>query len=306
MPNTLANAHITSIADITLEEIEMLIKTAKALKKSPAKDLLRGKILASCFFEPSTRTRLSFESAICRLGGNYIGFSEAENTSAKKGETLSDSMKVISAYCDALVLRHPLEGAAALASQVASVPVINAGDGSNQHPTQTLLDLFSIKECQKDLEGLRIAFVGDLLHGRTAHSLATAAALYNMRMYFVSPSILMMPDDVCEGLRRQGAKFSFHPTIEEVLPKVDVLYMTRLQKERMHHTLQNPFQLKAKMLSRAKKSLRVLHPLPRVGEIATDVDNTDHAYYFEQAENGLYMRQALLAHILKPKSWKGI
>ena len=182
MSNHLANQHIVSIADLEIKDIDLILKTAKSLKKKPSEDLLRGKVLASCFFEPSTRTRLSFEAAMHRLGGNVIGFSEGATTSAKKGETLSDSMKVISSYADAIVLRHPLEGSAKLAAAISSVPVINAGDGSNQHPTQTLLDLFSILETQETLQNLRIAFVGDLLYGRTAHSHAPACSLFNMRL----------------------------------------------------------------------------------------------------------------------------
>ncbi|MBI2742722.1 MAG: aspartate carbamoyltransferase [Chlamydiales bacterium] len=302
---TLENRSLISIADLSKEEIEKLLKSAAQFKKSPPKNLLQGQILASCFFEPSTRTRLSFEAAMLKLGGQVIGFSDASSTSMKKGESLSDSMKIIGGLSDLIVIRHPMEGAARLASQSTTKPVINAGDGANQHPTQTLLDLFSIKECQGRLEGLNVAIVGDLKYGRTVHSLAYAAALFDMRLYFVSPEELTLPETVLQQLRKMRGKFSFHHTIEEVIGKVDILYMTRLQKERfdesVYEKVKESYILKEALLKKAQKHLKVLHPLPRVNEIEISIDKTPYAYYFQQAENGLFVRQALLAHILGKK-----
>jgi aspartate carbamoyltransferase catalytic subunit len=216
--------NLISISDLSKEEIEKILKRAAEFKKKPPKDLLRGKILASCFFEPSTRTRLSFESAMLKLGGQVVGFSDAASTSVRKGETLSDTMRVIGGLADLIVIRHPLEGAAKLASQATTKPVINAGDGANQHPTQTLLDLFTIKECQGKLSGLNIAIVGDLKYGRTVHSLSYAAALFDMRLYFISPDELTLPDAILQELRKKRGKFSFHRSIEEAIGKADILH----------------------------------------------------------------------------------
>lgn len=303
MKNPFHNRSLISIADLSKDDILHVIKRAEEIKRAKPRDLLRGKILASCFFEPSTRTRLSFESAMHRLGGQVIGFSDGMNTSVKKGESLHDSMCVIGGYADVIVLRHPLDGAARCASEATTKPVINAGDGSNQHPTQTLLDLFTIKECQKKLKGLNIALVGDLKYGRTAHSLALACALFDIRLFFVSPEQLSLPEEICHGLRKRGVKFSFHQSVEEVLGKVDILYMTRIQKERIEDPsyahVKEPFILRAHLLAKAKKNLKILHPLPRVGEIDVAIDKTPFAYYFDQAENGLYVRQALLTLILR-------
>lgn len=303
MKNPMRGRSLISIEDLTKEEILFVLKKADEFKKKRPKELLKGKILASCFFEPSTRTRLSFESAMLRLGGNVIGFSDSDSTSAKKGESLHDSMKVIGQYADILVVRHPSEGAARMACESTQTPVINAGDGANQHPTQTLLDLFTIKECHGKLKGLNIALVGDLKFGRTVHSLSLASSHFDMRLFFVSPEQLTLPDEISHALKKRGVKFSFHRTIEEVLGKADILYMTRIQKERFdpsaYEKLKNAFILKEGMLAKAKKNLKVLHPLPRVNEIETSVDKTPHARYFEQAENGLYVRMALLSLILE-------
>jgi len=295
--------HLISIADLKKEEILSLLKFASELKKKPIKNALKEKILASCFFEPSTRTRLSFESAIIRLGGQVIGFSDSHFISTKKGETLCDSIKIISKYADVIVIRHPLEGAAKLASEVSSVPVINAGDGANQHPTQTLADLFTIQECQGKLEGLQVAMVGDLKYGRTIHSLALGAALFDIRLYFISPDQLTMPDDILQELRKKGVKFSFHRSIEEVVGKVDILYMTRLQKERLaegeFEKIKDQYVLTKDMLDSAKKNLKILHPLPRIFEIDPAIDKTPFAFYFQQAENAVFIRQALLLSLLR-------
>ncbi|WP_417349563.1 aspartate carbamoyltransferase [Ferrimonas sp.] len=304
MTNPLYNKNIISIADLSRTELELIVSTAQSIKCEPRPQLLAGKVIASCFFEASTRTRLSFETAVQRLGGTVIGFDSGGNTSlAQKGETLADSVKVISSYSDAFFMRHPQEGAARLASEYSSVPVINGGDGANQHPTQTLLDLFSIYETQGTLEGLKVAFVGDLKYGRTVHSLAQALSLFGCQFYFVAPDALRMPDYLCEELSDAGIQFTHLENLDQVMPELDVLYMTRVQKERFDPTeyqhMKSKYVLTAAMLKEVKDNLKILHPLPRIDEITTDVDDTPYAYYFEQAENGVYARQALLALVLK-------
>ena len=302
MKNSLQGRSLISISDLSKDEILVILKKADEMKKKPPKEMLGGKILASCFFEPSTRTRLSFEAAMIRLGGSVIGFSDSASTSTQKGESLHDSIKVIGSYADILIVRHPKDGSARVAAEATDKPVINAGDGANQHPTQTLLDLFTIKECQKKLKGLSIAFVGDLKHGRTVHSLSLAAAHFDMRLFFVSPEELALSDEISRALKKQGIKFSFHRTLEEVLGKVDILYMTRIQNERLDPSERSKFKetflLTENMLAKAKKNLKVLHPLPRIREIETAVDKTPYAHYFQQAENGLYVRMALLSLII--------
>ncbi|MGL4753999.1 MAG: aspartate carbamoyltransferase [Aeromonadaceae bacterium] len=303
MANPLYQKHIISISDLTRSELELVVETASRLKAEPRHDLLCNKLVASCFFEASTRTRLSFETAVQRLGGNVIGFADAGNTSlAKKGETLADSVRIITSYTDAYVMRHPQEGAARLAAEFSRVPVINAGDGSNQHPTQTLLDLFTLYETQGRLDRLNVAFVGDLKYGRTVHSLAQALSLFHARLFFVSPEALAMPDYICEELEERGIEYSVHETLEEIIPQLDILYMTRVQKERFDETeyrhIAAKYVLTVETLAGARNNLKILHPLPRVDEIHIDVDTTPYAYYFEQAENGVYARQALLALVL--------
>ncbi|MFW7524562.1 aspartate carbamoyltransferase [Vibrio ostreicida] len=305
MTNTLYNKHIISIAELSREELELIVNTAGQLKAHPKPELINNKVIASCFFEPSTRTRLSFETAIQRIGGNAIGFDNGSNTSlVKKGETLADSVQVISSYVDAFIMRHPQEGAARLASEFSNgVPVINAGDGANQHPTQTLLDLFSIAETQGRLDNLNIAFVGDLKYGRTVHSLTQALAKFKqVNFYFIAPDALAMPDYICEELDDLDIKYSLHTDMEAVIPDLDILYMTRVQKERFDESeyahIKSAYVLTAELLKKARDNLKVLHPLPRVDEITVDVDKTRHAYYFQQAENGVYAREALLALVL--------
>ncbi|WP_428772879.1 aspartate carbamoyltransferase [Vibrio sp.] len=305
MTNTLYQKHIISIPELSRQELELIVKTAGQLKSEPNPTLIKNKVVASCFFEPSTRTRLSFETAIQRIGGDVIGFDNGGNTSlAKKGETLADSVQVISSYVDAFVMRHPQEGAARLASEFSNgVPVINAGDGANQHPTQTLLDLFSIAETQGRLDDLNVAFVGDLKYGRTVHSLTQALAKFNnVRFFFIAPDALAMPDYILEELDEAGIAYSLHNDIESVVPELDILYMTRVQKERFDESeyahIKSAYILTAKTLEGARENLKVLHPLPRVDEITTDVDKTPHAYFFQQAENGVYAREALLALVL--------
>ncbi len=305
MAHSLFNRHIISIPELSRDELELIVDTATRLKAEPNPTLLKNKVVASCFFEPSTRTRLSFETAVERLGGSVIGFDNGGNTSlAKKGETLADSVRVISSYVDAFVMRHPQEGAARLASEFSNgVPIVNGGDGANQHPTQTLLDLFSIYETQGHLDNLNVAFVGDLKYGRTVHSLTQALAKFNnVRFFFIAPEVLAMPDYICQELEEHGIQFSLHNSIEEVVPELDILYMTRVQKERFDESeyahIKSAFILTAETLTHARPNMKVLHPLPRVDEITTDVDRTPHAYYFQQAENGVYAREALLALVL--------
>ena len=291
-----------SIADLSRDDMEQILDVAAKLKQTPHPELLKGRVIASCFFEASTRTRLSFETAVQRLGGTLIGFADGGNTSAKKGETLADSIKIISSYTDAVVMRHPQEGAARLATEFSTVPVLNGGDGANQHPTQTLLDLFSIKECQGRLDGLKVAFVGDLKYGRTVHSLTQALTHFNAEFTFIAPEALAMPDYILHELEEKGIKYRCCDTIEEVVAETDIVYMTRVQKERFEETeykhIASKYVLTNDTLKHAPKHLKVLHPLPRVDEIAVEVDSTSHAYYFEQARNGVYARQALLALIL--------
>ncbi len=302
MTNPLYKKHIVSITDLSREELELIVSTALSLKKTPRSGLLDGKVIASCFFEASTRTRLSFETAVQRLGGTFIGFAEGGNTSAKKGETLADSIQVISSYTDAVVMRHPQEGAARLASEFSTVPVINGGDGSNQHPTQTLLDLFSIYESQGTLDGLKVAFCGDLKYGRTVHSLAQALCRFGAEFTFLAPGALAMPDYLLQEFEEAGVTYHQANCFEEIVHKADILYMTRVQKERFDETeykhIASRYILTADHLKEAKPNLRVLHPLPRVDEITVDVDATPHAYYFQQAENGVYAREALMALVL--------
>ena len=303
MTNPLFQKDIISVSEFTKEHIELILKTARELKAHPRNDLLNGKLIGVTFFEGSTRTRLSFETAIHRLGGQVIGFPDAANTSlGKKGETLMDSIRIITSYTDALVIRHNREGAARLAADISPVPVINAGDGANQHPSQTMLDLFSIYETQGRLDHIKIAFVGDLKYGRTVHSLAEALSLYNAEIMLVAPDSLAMPQYILDILDERGIKYSFHSTLEEVIPEVDILYMTRVQKERFDETeyqnLRSKYILTSSMLDSARENMKILHPLPRIDEITTDVDSNPHAYYFKQAANGVFAREAILALVM--------
>jgi aspartate carbamoyltransferase catalytic subunit len=303
MNNPLYHKDLISISDLNRADIEFILKSAAHFKQHPKADLLKGTILASCFFEPSTRTRLSFEAAMMKLGGQVIGFADPGNTSSgAKGESLSDAIKVISSYADVIVLRHPQAGAARLAAEVSDVPVINAGDGGNQHPSQTLLDLFSIQQAQGKLDELSIAMVGDLKYGRTVHSLAEACALFNIRLYFVAPEALNMPSSICDFLRKKGVRFSFHQDIHEIISKVDIVYMTRLQKERFNaielQQIKEQLSLSPELIKQGKPNLKIMHPLPRNEEIAKTIDELPQAYYFQQAANGIPVRQAIFAAIL--------
>lgn len=296
---------VISIKDFSKEDLLHVLKQAENFKKLKNKStLLNGKIMASLFFEPSTRTKFSFESAMKLLGGKVLSFENIETTSVAKGESLHDTIKMMEKYSDIIVMRNPLEGAARYAAEVSEKPIINGGDGANQHPTQTLLDLFTINECQKKLSNLTIALVGDLKYGRTVHSLAEAMSHFNPKFYFVAPPILKMPSSIKEDLTAKKIKFTELETYARIINKVDILYMTRIQKERFadlldYEYVKNTYHLTAKDLVKVKGNLKVMHPLPRVNEIARDVDETPYAYYFQQANNGLYVRQALLALLLK-------
>ncbi len=297
------NKDIISISELSNKDIVKVLETAKKLEKSPKPRLLLGKVLATLFFEPSTRTRLSFESSMNRLGGRVLGFADAKVSSASKGETIHDTIKVVEKYSDVIVIRHPLEGAARVAAEATKKPVINAGDGANQHPTQTLLDLYTIKKTQGRVSKLKVAMVGDLKYGRTVHSLANALGRFDCEFFFVSPDSLKMPDEILDELKEMGVKYSEHKLVEDVVKKVDILYSTRIQRERFpdeeeYNKVKNIYILKEDLFKGVKKNLKILHPLPRVNEIEVEVDNTKYAHYFEQAGNGVPVRQALLGLVL--------
>jgi aspartate carbamoyltransferase catalytic subunit len=302
MSNLLYASDIISIRDLSLEQIHAILNLAKQFKQEAPKKYLLNKIIAHCFFEASTRTRLSFETASLRLGAQVIGFASADSLSISKGEDLSDTIKTISYYADLIVLRHPREGAARLAAEISSKPIINAGDGANQHPTQALADLLTIQETQGTLTDLSIAFVGDLKYGRTVHSLIQACAFYNCRLFLVAAPLLTLPQAYCDELKHQGIRFSFHSSLDELISRVDIIYMTRLQQERFTQTeselLEKPFVLTLEKLKKAQAHLKILHPLPRAGELDKTIDKTPCAAYFQQIENAIYIRQALLALLL--------
>lgn len=297
------NKSLVSIADYSKKNILRILKLAVEFEKDPYQQLLTRNVIATLFFEPSTRTRLSFESAISRLGGKVIGFSDSSSTSVQKGETLKDTIKTVSNYCDLIVMRHPIEGSARYASEVASVPIINAGDGANQHPTQTLLDMYSIKKTQNTLDNLNIFMVGDLKYGRTVHSLLIAMSHFNTTFNFISPKELKMPAVYKLHLDNLGLKYYEHTDFTEYISEADIVYMTRVQKERFsdlmeYEKVKNVYVLREHMLEKTKKNMKILHPLPRVNEINEDVDENMKAYYFTQALNGVYTRQAILTSIL--------
>ena len=298
MPKSLISIH-----DFTKEEMLHVVDVAQEFEKNKVQPILRDKVIATLFFEPSTRTRLSFETAANRLGARVIGFSDAGNTSVSKGETLKDTIKMVSNYVDLIVMRHPLEGAARYASEVASVPVINAGDGANQHPSQTMLDLFTIRQTQGTLNNLKINMVGDLKYGRTVHSLLQAMSHFNPDFTFTAPDELKMPQEYKDFLDSKGIPYTETRDLEGSLNDCDILYMTRVQQERFtdpmeYEKVKNTYNLTASMLGGAKDNMKILHPLPRITEIAQDVDDTKHAYYFKQAENGVYARMAIISYLL--------
>lgn len=296
--------HLVSINQLSAEQIIRILDRAALFEKNPNQRLLEGKVVATLFFEPSTRTRLSFETAVNRLSGRVIGFSDAATSSSSKGESLKDTISMVANYADVIVMRHFLEGAALYASELDRVPIVNAGDGANQHPSQTLLDLYSIRKTQGQLEGRTIALVGDLKYGRTVHSLIVGMAHFRPRFIFVSPPELRMPEECKDFCRQHDIPFTetsdFSP---EVIQGVDILYMTRVQRERFvdleeYERVKNVYILNREMLTDCRDNLRILHPLPRVGEIALDVDDTPQAYYVQQAQNGLYTRQSILCEVL--------
>ena len=297
------NKSLISIQDFSKEEILHILETAREFEKNRTQNILEGKVIACIFFEPSTRTRLSFETAVNRLGAKVIGFSDASNTSVSKGETLKVTIKIVSNYVDMIIMRHPLEGSSRYASEISSVPVVNAGDGANQHPSQTLLDLYSIMQTQGRLEGLDINMVGDLKYGRTTHSLLQAMSHFDPEFVFTSPGELKMPVEYKDFLQKKGIKYTETASLEEHLNDCDILYMTRVQQERFtdpmeYEKVKNFYRLEASMLKNVRPNMKILHPLPRVCEIDQDVDDTPHAYYFKQAENGLYVRMAIISYLL--------
>lgn len=298
------NRSLVTIANLTRDKIEYLIEMAAEFEKHPNRRLLEGKVVATLFFEPSTRTRLSFETAANRVGARVIGFTDPKVTSSSKGETLKDTLKMVSNYADVIVMRHYLEGAARYASEVTPTPVVNAGDGANQHPSQTMLDLYSIKKTQGTLENLHIYLIGDLKYGRTVHSLLMAMRHFNPVFHFVAPAELAMPDEYKIYCRAHGIRFVEDSRFdEESIAEADILYMTRVQRERFsdlmeYERVKDTYILRASMLGKAKPNMKILHPLPRVNEIAYDVDDDPHAYYFDQARNGLYAREAIICDVL--------
>jgi len=297
------NKSLVSINDYDKEKYIEILDLAEEFEKNPRQKILDNHVIASLFFEPSTRTRLSFESAINQLGGRIVGFTDASSSSVKKGESLVDTIKTVANYSDLIVMRHPVEGSARLASEVSSVPIINAGDGANQHPTQCLLDLYSIRKTQSTLENLDIAFVGDLKYGRTVHSLVIAMSNFNCTFHLVSPNELKLPSSVKRHIKEKNLTYYQYTNLDEAIPKADIVYMTRIQRERFadpleYEKVKNSYVLKNDMLKDSKENLKILHPLPRVNEISEDVDTNPKAYYFQQALNGVYVRQALLSSIL--------
>ena len=296
------NRSLISINDYSKEEILRVLDLAGEFEKNPTQTILQGKVVATLFFEPSTRTRLSFESAVNRLGGKIIGFTDTATSSSTKGESLKDTIKTVSNYSDLIVMRHPIEGSARYASEVATVPVINAGDGANQHPTQTLLDLYSIKKTQNTLDNLNLFIVGDLKYGRTVHSLLMAMSHFNATFYFISPKELKIPAEYKIILDHLGLKYYEHSDFNDFITEADIVYMTRVQKERFSDPIEyektkNAYVLRNNMLLNTRSNLKILHPLPRVNEISTDLDDDERAYYFTQALNGVYTRQAIISLI---------
>lgn len=293
-----------SIEQLTASEIEAILDTAELFEQNPNRRLLEGKVVATLFFEPSTRTRLSFETAVNRLGGRVIGFSDAKNSSSVKGETLKDTIQMVSGYADLIVMRHNLEGAALYASEVSRIPIINAGDGANQHPSQTMLDLYSIRKTQGKLTDLKVTMVGDLKYGRTVHSLIEGLSHYRPSFAFVAPKQLELPREYVEYCEEHGIPAEYyHELTPEVIGASDIVYMTRLQRERFldeedYEAVKDTFVLDCGLLQQAKPSMRILHPLPRVNEIAQEVDDKPNAYYFRQAVNGMFVREALICRAL--------
>jgi aspartate carbamoyltransferase catalytic subunit len=300
----MSKKNLISITDFSKEEYLKIMELSQKFEENPNQSLLKGKVVATLFFEPSTRTRLSFETAINRLGGKIIGFSDSNSSSVSKGETLHDTIKMVSNYADLIIMRHPLEGSARYAAEIADVPVINAGDGANQHPSQTLLDMYSIKKTQGRLDDINLFMVGDLKYGRTVHSLLMAMSQFKNPIFnFVAPPELAMPDEYKLFLTNQGIRYYEHLEFNEIINQADIIYMTRVQKERFidpveYEKVKNVYILKNEMLAGTKPTVRILHPLPRINEIHTNVDSNPKAYYFTQARNGVYTRMAIISHLL--------
>ena len=298
------NRSLVTIAEHSKEKILYLLEMAKEFEKKPNRKILDGKVVATLFFEPSTRTRLSFETAANRLGARVIGFTDPKATSSSKGETLKDTIIMVSNYADIICMRHYLEGAARYASEVTNTPIVNAGDGSNQHPSQTMLDLYSIYKTQGTLENLNIYMVGDLKYGRTVHSLLMAMRHFNPTFHFIAPDELAMPTVYKRYCDEYGIKYVEHQDFDaDTISDADILYMTRVQKERFadldeYERVKDRYLLKKDMLCKARPNMKILHPLPRVNEIEYSIDDTPYAYYFQQAQNGLYARQALICDVL--------
>ena len=295
---------IISIKDFSREEISYIFEVARRMEPLASKgsDMLRGKILATLFFEPSTRTRLSFEASMHKLGGSTIGFAEAEIASVKKGENLADTVRTVENYADVIAMRHPLEGAARLAAEFSKVPIINGGSGAEEHPTQAMLDMYTMMKEKGKIDGLKIALVGDLRYGRTVHSLSYALSLYDVELYLISPDTLRMRREVIQTIKEK-IPVTEKTSLEKIIPLVDVLYVTRIQKERFpdpaeYAKVKGSYKIDLEALKEAKKDLIILHPLPRIDEIASEVDNTSYARYFPQVLNGIVVRMALLALIL--------
>jgi len=300
----MSKKNLISITDFSKEEYLKIMDLSEKFEANPSQSLLKGKVIATLFFEPSTRTRLSFETAINRLGGKIIGFSDSNSSSVSKGETLHDTIRMVSNYADMIIMRHPLEGSARYAAEVASVPVINAGDGANQHPSQTLLDMYSIRKTQGRLDDINLFLVGDLKYGRTVHSLLMAMSQFRNPIFnFVAPPELAMPDEYKLFLSQKGIRYFEHLEFNDIINQADIIYMTRVQKERFidpveYEKVKNVYILRNEMLSGTKPTVKILHPLPRINEIHTDVDNNPKAYYFDQARNGVFTRMAIISHLL--------
>ncbi len=298
------NSSLVTLANHSRDKIEYLIRMAREFEQNPNRRLLEGKVVATLFFEPSTRTRLSFETAANRLGARVIGFADPKVTSGTKGETLKDTIMMVSNYADVIVMRHYLEGAAQYASEIAPVPIVNAGDGANQHPSQTMLDLYTINQTQGKLDDLNIYMVGDLKYGRTVHSLLMAMRHFNPTFHFIAPDELAMPDIYKRYCEEYGIRYVEHQDFTaNTISDADILYMTRVQKERFvdldeYERVKDRYLLKRDMLKKARPNMKILHPLPRVNEIEYSIDETPYAYYFQQARNGLYARQALICDVL--------
>lgn len=302
----LKGKNLISISDYSKQEYMEILNLAAEFESNPRQELLKEKVIASIFFEPSTRTRLSFESAASLLGAKIIGFSNPAATSQSKGESLHDTIKMVASYSDLIIMRHNKEGAARYAAEVSAVPIINAGDGANQHPTQCMLDLYSILKTQGTLDNLNITLVGDLKYGRTVHSLVQAMCNFNATFHLVSPVELKLPSSVKMHIKKAKLDYYQYTNIKDAVAVSDIIYMTRVQRERFSDPLEyekvkDSCIMDALTLEGCQPNMRVLHPLPRVNEIAVDVDSTPHAYYFDQARNGVYVRQALMAAILGVK-----